>query len=264
MRRNSLFWGSLILLIGIGLLVGNIFQVNVWNIVWPLAIVFVGAWLLLRPVMYRRNVETQQISVPLENASEADVRLKHGAGRLTLGAAGTPGVLLSGSCVGGARLDVSRSGPSVRVVAESAAAEYVFGFPSFNAPYGFAWDLLLSPEVPMRLGLETGASESNIDLTSLKVTDLELKTGASATSITLPARAGLTQVRVSAGAASVKLFLPQGVAGRIRVQSGLAGIHIDSARFPAVAGGYETPGYETAENKADIFIETGVGAVEIR
>ncbi len=263
MRRNSLFWGGLILLVGIALLVGNIIQVNVWNIIWPLAIVFVGAWLLLRPAMYRRNIETQQISVPLENATEADIRLKHGAGRLTLRAAGTPGVLLSGSCVGGARLDVSRSGPSVRVQAESAAADYIFGFPAFNAPYGLAWDLLLTPEIPLRLGLETGASESNIDLTDLKLTDLEVKTGASSSNITLPARAGMTQVKVSSGAASVKLFLPEGVAGRIRVQSGLAGIHIDSSRFPSVAGGYETPGYATAENKADIFIETGVGAVEI-
>ncbi len=264
MRSNSLFWGSLILLLGLGLLVGNIFQVNVWNIIWPLAIVFVGAWLLLRPVLFRRNVETQQISVPLENASDADIRLKHGAGRLTLRGTGTPGVLLSGSCVGGARLDVSRSGTSARVQVESAAGEYFVGFPSFNAPYGFAWDLLLTPEIPMRLSVETGASESNIDLTDLKVTDFEIKTGASASTITLPARAGLTQVKVSSGAASVKLFLPQGVAGRIRVQSGLAGIHIDPTRFPAVSGGYESPDYASAENKADIFIETGVGAVEVR
>jgi len=173
-------------------------------------------------------------------------------------------VLLSGSCVGGARLDVNRSGSSVRVEASSAAGEYMFGFPSFNASYGFAWDMLLTPEIPLRLTLETGASENNIYLADLKLTDFEIKTGASSSNITLPAHAGLTRVKVEAGAASVKLFLPEGVAGRIRVQSGLAGIHIDPTRFPAVAGGYETPGYDAAENKADIFIETGVGAVEVR
>src|SRR5512135_938539 len=183
MRRNNLFWGSLILLVGIGLLVGNLFQINVWNIIWPLAIVFAGAWLLLRPAMARRNVETQQISVPLENATDADIRLRHGAGRLSLRAAGTPGVLLSGSCVGGARLDVSRSGPSVRVEASSQAGDYVFGFPSFHSPYGFAWDLLATPDIPLRLSLETGASESIVDLRDLKVTDFELKTGASGSTI---------------------------------------------------------------------------------
>ena len=263
MRRGSLFWGSVILLVGIGLLVGNIFRVDVWNIIWPLAIVFLGAWLLLGPVMGRRNIETQQVSVPLETASEADVSLHHGAGRLNLAATGTPGVLLSGSCVGGARVDVNRSGPAARVDLRSEASEYFFGFSSANAPYGFAWDLQFTPEIPLRLTLETGASESNIDLRDLKVTDFELKTGASSTNVTLPARAGLTRVKISSGAASVKLFLPEGVAGRIRVQSGLAGIHIDTNRFPATAGGYETPGFDAAENKADIFVETGVGAVEV-
>ncbi len=263
MRRGSLFWGSLILLVGIGLLIGNIFQVDIWNIIWPLVIVLLGAWLLVRPVMARRNIETQQVSVPLENASEADVSLHHGAGRLALSASGTPGVLLSGSCVGGARLDVNRSGPAARVDVRSEAGDYFFGFSPANAPYGFAWDMQVTPEIPLRLTLETGASESNIDLRDLKVTDFELKTGASASNVTLPARAGLTRVKVSSGAASVKLFLPEGVAGRIRVQSGLAGIHIDTNRFPAAAGGYETPGFDAAENKADIFVETGVGAVEV-
>ncbi len=264
MRRGSLFWGILILLVGIGLLIGNIFQVNVWNIIWPLAIVLLGAWLLLGPVISRRNVETQQVSVPLENASEADITLQHGAGRLSLGASGAPGVLLSGSCVGGAQVDVNRSGPAARLTLRSRAGEYFFGFPAFQTPYGLEWNMLVTPEIPLRLFLETGASESNIDLRDLKVTDFTLKTGASSSSVTLPARAGLTKVKVESGAASVKLFLPEGVAGRIRVQSGLAGINIDSTRFPAVAGGYETPGYEGAENKADIFVETGVGAVEIR
>ncbi len=264
MRRGSLCWGSLILLVGIGLLIGNIFQVDVWNIIWPLAIVLFGAWLLLGPVMARRNIETQQVSVPLENATAADVSLHHGAGRLTLAATGAPGMLLSGSCVGGARVDVNRSGPAARLDLRSEAGEYFFGFSPTSVPGGFAWDLLVTPEVPLRLTVESGASESDLDLRDLKVTDFELKTGASASRVTLPARAGLTRVKISSGVASVKLALPEGVAGRIRVQSGLSGINIDQNRFPAAAGGYETPGFDAAENKADIFIETGVGSVDVR
>jgi hypothetical protein len=269
MRRNSLFWGVLILIAGLFLLVNNLFPslfngVSVWDIIWPLAIVLIGVSMLLGPILGRRNLETQSVSVPLDNASDGDVRLYHGAGRLSVRAAGTPGVLLSGACVGGADVDVSRSGPSTRVNLKSRAAEYWFGFPNFQGPYGYAWDLLLTPEIPLRLTLETGASESSLDLRDLKLTDLEIKTGASATVVTLPANAGSTRVKISSGAASVKLYLPEGVAGHIRIQSGLAGIYIDPNRFPPVAGGYETPGYALAANKADIFVETGVGSVEIR
>lgn len=268
MRRGSLIWGSLILLAGVLLLLNNIFpdvfnRVNVWDIIWPLAIVFIGVSMLLGPRWGRRgNLETQTVTVPLENASDADLRLNHGAGRLSVRSNGTPGVLLSGSCVGGADLNVSRSGPSARVELRSRTGE-MWGWPNVSGPYGYAWDLLVTPEIPVRLTLETGASETNLDLRDLKVTDLEIKTGASSSVVTLPARAGMTRVKVASGAASVKLYLPDGVAAHIRVQSGLAGVHIDPNRFPAAAGGYETAGYESAANRADIFVETGVGSIDI-
>jgi len=54
------------------------------------------------------------------------------------------------------------------------------------------------------------------------------------------------------------------VAGRIHIQSGLAGVSIDPNRFPRVDSGYETPGYETAANKAEIYVETGVASITIR
>ena len=138
------------------------------------------------------------------------------------------------------------------------------GFPNVDAAHGYEWNLALAAGLPLRLILETGASESNLDLRDLKVTSLELKTGASSTSMTLPAQAGETSVHVSSGAASVKIDLPQGVAGRVRVQSGLAGIHIDPGRFPFNGSIYESPDYASAANRADIFVETGVGSVEIR
>jgi hypothetical protein len=269
MRRGSLFWGALILIAGVLLLVGNMFpnlfgNVSVWDIIWPLAIVLVGAWMLMGPVLGRRNLETQTISEALNGASDADIRLHHGAGRLSLRPSAAPGVLLSGTCVGGADVNAVHSGPSVRLDVRSRAGEAWMSFPNFNNSYGYAWDLAVTPEIPVRLSLETGASESILDLRDLKITDLDIKTGASSTEVTLPARAGLTRAKIASGAASVKLFVPDGVSARIRVQSGLAGINIDSNRFPASAGGYETPGYEAAANKVDIFVETGVGSVEIR
>jgi len=267
MRRGSLIWGSLILLAGLLLLLNNFFpawfsRISVWDIIWPVAIILIGASMLFGPRWSRRSLETQTVMVPLESSSDADVYLHHGAGRLSLRPTSTPGVLVTGTCVGGADVNVSRSGPSARVDLKSRAGE-MWGWPNVQGPYGYAWDLMVTPEIPLRLTLETGASETNLDLRDLKVTDLEIKTGASSSVVTLPAQAGMTRVKVASGAASVKLYLPEGVAAQIRVQSGLAGIRIDQNRFPAAAGGYETPGYDSAANRADIFVETGVGSVEI-
>jgi hypothetical protein len=267
MRRGSLFWGALILLAGVLLLLNNFFpnlfsRISVWDIIWPVAIILIGASLLFGPRWGgRRSLESQDVMVPLESASDAEVRLYHGAGRLSVRSTSTPGVLLSGTCVGGADVNVSKSGPSTRLDLRSRAGDAWFGNPG---PFGFAWDLVVTPEVPLRLTVETGASETNLDLRDLKVTDLQINTGASSSVVTLPGRAGMTRVKVAAGAASVKLYVPEGVAANIAVQSGLAGIHIDQNRFPAAAGGYQSTDYDTAANRADIFVETGVGSVDIQ
>ena len=111
--------------------------------------------------------------------------------------------------------------------------------------------------------LETGASQADFDLSDVKVTDLKVSTGASKTDITLPANAGMTNVRVELGAASLDMVVPQGVAARIRAEQGVSAIEIDTTRFPYSNGIYESPDYSSAPNKADIMIQAGVGRVTV-
>ena len=76
--------------------------------------------------------------------------------------------------------------------------------------------------------------------------------------------AGHTRVHIGAGAASVAIRVPSGVAGRIRVKGGLAGIAVDKGRFPRMGDVYQSTDYDTAPNKVDVDIETGVGSVDVR
>jgi predicted membrane protein len=48
-NRGPLFIGSLLVIFGIVLLLGNIFQINIWALCWPTGLILVGVWLLLRP-----------------------------------------------------------------------------------------------------------------------------------------------------------------------------------------------------------------------
>ncbi len=113
------------------------------------------------------------------------------------------------------------------------------------------------------LKCETGASKSVLDLRDLKVSELKLETGASATEVTLPANAGYTRVKVQAGAARVDIRVPGGVAARVKASGALASVNVDETRFPGFDNRYQSPDYETAANKVDIDVETGVGAVTI-
>lgn len=269
MNRGGIFWGLVFVLVGGLLLVDNLFpslfrNVSIWNLIWPAMLVVLGVWFLLGPTIGRKDLKTELVSFPLGSAAEAKIHFQHGGGRLTLRGGTAPGTLVSGTAVGGIDVETRSSGSLLDVRLKARPSIYWMGFPAVSASHGYEWILALTHEVPLSLEFETGASESTIDLHDLKVRQVEVKTGASSTELTLPAAAGETRVKVASGVASVKINVPQGVAGRIKVQSGLADIRIDTARFPNMGGYYETPGYAGAQNKADIFIETGVASVDIK
>lgn len=268
MRNSNLFWALLLIVVGIVLLLGNLgafarLEINVWSLIWPLVLIALGAWLVFSYLAGPQPLETQEVSIPLEDASRAEIKLKHGAGHLALAAGAPAGQLASGSFAGGLDYRTRREGDTLLVrlrVPERSG----FVFPWAWTQGALDWDVLLNPDIPLTLEFKTGASRSEIDLTELLVTELELETGASESVLTLPAHAGLTRAKIECGAATVEIRIPGGVAARIRTQAGLARIGIDETRFPRRGDVYESPDYGAAAHKADIRIETGVGAVDIR
>lgn len=264
MRSRGLFWGVFVILFGIALLLSNLglLPSNFWGLFWPMILILAGVWFLVGPMIFKRQpLLPEPVSIPLEGAQRAEIRLDHGAGRLEINALPASVDLISGTATGGLEQNVHREGDLVRVRL-SASSDLMF-FPG-GPQDALHWNLGLNRTIPTALELHTGASDSILDLSNLLVTDLKIETGASATEIAFPSAAGLTRATIKSGAASVKIRIPEGVAGRIKVQSGLAGISVDQARFPQGQNGYETPGYEGSVNRAEIFIETGVGSVEIR
>ena len=263
MRRNNLFWGVLILMLGVILLADQLFPgINVWGLFGPLALILLGVWFLVGRTT-RANLAVEQVNLPIEDIREARLRLHHGAGRLEVTPA-QPGILLSGSFTGGVQQRLERNGAAALLDLRTPPDVWSGLWPGIQFSEGLSWNMAISREIPLQLEVETGASETRLDLTDLRVSALTLKTGASSTRVDLPAAAGLTRVDVSSGAAALEIRLPAGVAGRIQVRSGLAGVHIDPVRFPAAGGVHETPGFDSAANRAEIFIETGVASVDIR
>jgi lia operon protein LiaF len=50
-NRGQLIIGGTIVAVGIFLLIGTVTGVNIWRFVWPLVLIGLGAWLILRPRM---------------------------------------------------------------------------------------------------------------------------------------------------------------------------------------------------------------------
>ncbi len=268
MRSSNLFWAFVLILVGIVLLLSNLgilAGVNVWGIIWPLVLMAFGGWVLYGALVGPGALEVEEAAIPLEGAARARVKISHGAGRLTLGAGAGADQLAVGKFGGGLDYRAERQGDrlNVKMHVRDHGWNFIFA-PNWGRTGGLDWAVALNKQVPLELKLETGASQSTVDLSELCVTELKLETGASETRIALPANAGFTRVQIQAGAAAVEISVPGGVAAHIRARGGLAKISVDPARFPHVGDFYESPDYATATNKADIDVETGVGSVSIR
>jgi hypothetical protein len=265
MRRGTLFWGVLLILAGALFLLStlNIITVDVWGLLWPVFLVALGIWILFGTVLGRRAVEAEHAVVPQEGAARARLRVNHGAGRMRVFAGAGSGNLVEGDFGGGLELHTRRQGDLLDV--EMSVPVQFIPFGPWNwGPHGLDWSFGVNREVPLSLTIHSGAGEAQLDLSDLLVSELRLQTGASSTVIQLPTNAGHTRVEVEAGAASVRIMVPSGVAARIHSQSGLSSITIDTRRFPRQGDIYQSPEYETAANRVDLEIKTGVGSVDVR
>jgi len=266
MRRNGIFFGVLIILVGALLLAINLGVVTtrVWNFFWPVLIILAGAWFLLRPTLYKnQKLEPVQTSIALEGATQGEIVFQHGAGRLLVDGSARQGELLNGTFVGGVTSDIQRSTDSVKANLESPH-DLIFAGPWDVGFSGYEWKVGITPDVPVKLHFKTGASESILDLSNLRASEITIDTGASSTEVTLPAHAGLSKVKVISGVASVKIRVPEGVGASIQVKSGLSGLNINTSRFHQNGEFYLSNDYETSLNKVEMFVEMGVGSVEIR
>lgn len=263
MRNSGLFWGIILLIVGLLLLFSNlgIITIEIWSAIWAVLLIVVGVGILWS-VISGTDAQGHEVTIPLEGASRARIRVVHGAGRLRVEAGAAPDALVEGTFGGGLDHRVERKGDELDLEMSPP------GFLTMLAPWnwrrdGLGWLLRFNGDIPLSLVFKTGASDARLDLSELRVSKLELETGASSLRVTLPARGGHTQARIEAGAASVSVRIPPEVAARVRVEGGLASIEVDQARFPRTGRFYQSPDYETADNRVDLGIEAGVGSLKV-
>jgi hypothetical protein len=228
-------------------------QLLVW---WPVAAVALGVWFLLGALLAGgTGSRPQQLALPLDGLTAAEVRLRFGGGELRVGEA-TPGMLVSGTFEGGVRVRNRLRRGRVELRTYAGSMPFWGGTP-------LRWDVGITSQIPVDLRLDAGASRSNIDLTALHVRQLELHTGASETNVRLPASGSIT-FRVETGVAAVSIEVPDGVAARIRSRMTLGSTSVDESRFPRALDGWQSADYETAPNRVDMDLEGGLGSIRVR
>ena len=269
-------WPVILVLAGIELLLGN-------RVPWPVvallgALVLVGGTLALGLSMAPSTTSgavDRSTSTDLGGATQAAVTVRFGAGELNMGplVSPRPDQLAVMDYSGPAELTPEpRYVPTVGGIGrlEYQLSARTGGGPSFVPFVGGSSDALhmdlnLNPTVPIAsLNVQMGATNAHLDLSNLKVASMDVSLGAASAWLRLPEAAGLTTAHISGGAATISIEVPQGVGAQIRHSGGLETVDIDQDRFPLVSEGlYKSPGYDTATNKVDLTLETGLTTIEV-
>lgn len=107
---------------------------------------------------------------------------------------------------------------------------------------------------------ELGAADVDLDLTSLKIERVNLSTGAASCNLKVKEFATDTMdIKVEAGAASVKIILPKEVGVQIRKETALASTHFDD--FSEISDDvFQTDNFSSVKKKIFIEIEGGVAS----
>jgi len=260
MRRDNIFWGGALILLGVLLyLQAQGIVRNVFQYFWPLALILVGGWIILGVYWKPARSADDEFSILLGAARSVKYNFSHGAGQIEISGGAPSGQALVGTSAVGMNQRSQLNGDRLEVRVEAGPS-----FVPFLGPSEGIWRFQLTQEVPVLMTVEAGASSLNIDLTEVLATRLSLKTGASSTNVTMPSR-GASLLDVEAGAASINIRVPEATAARIRVKEGVTAVNVDTNRFPRLDSGiYQSSNFDASTDRTEINIEAGLGSVSVK
>ncbi|MFC3383015.1 hypothetical protein [Couchioplanes azureus] len=126
--------------------------------------------------------------------------------------------------------------------------------------------VLLARDVRWHVRLVGGASDEAVDLTgAARGGDVELGAGTSRAEVTLPAAAGTQKVAVNGGASLLEVRLAGSAPVRVAVRDGAGDVTIDGQAQSGIAEGFlhVAPGWETARDRFDIDVASGVSSLTV-
>lgn len=257
--------GFMLLILGLVLLALNLgwLQIDLWVLAWrfwPLLLILAGLRLLIKPplaylavavvllggavwaISYAPESIRSQLGAPdktaeVQERQEFDealtgrldkltFKLDFGAANINLAALNEADRAYQAVFENAGRIneDIERSSNTMTVELSQAKGQGMFwGGIARRA------DILLSPNMPLELEIDTGASKQDLDLSGLQLQKLKLDTGASSSTVKLGERASLLDAVVDAGASSLTLQVPASVGLKIIFDSGLTSNNFEVA-----------------------------------
>src|SRR5215217_6853694 len=150
MKRDNLFWGIVLILVGVLLyLQTQGYVTNVFKYFWPLALILVGLWIILGVYWKPAPSSQDTFSIPLDTAQRVKYNFSHGAGQLEICGGAPAGQALVGTSATGMNRRSDLDGDRLEVRVEAGPS-----FIPFLGPDQGVWRFQLTEAVPVLLTVE--------------------------------------------------------------------------------------------------------------
>jgi predicted membrane protein len=203
--------------------------------------------------------QDSSIQIEKDKAKQLDITLNVGAGQLNVSEGAkdwVEGEIQYNVDDLKPKVSYKRSGDTGKVVIKQSKKD----FSGINiGKVKNEWDLELSNDVPMKLEVNTGASDTTLNLQGLQLENLNVNTGVGNVTVDL---SGDWQesfdVDLKMGVGQSTIILPSNVGVRIKSTKGIG--HADFKGFISQGNGdYVNDAYENADVQIDVQTDLGVG-----
>ena len=259
-RNPSVFWGGLLVLVGVALLLANLGVLsNVdWDVLWPILLIALGVWLIAARIGPGGASTVVDSAEPREGLEKAKLEVAVGSGRLEVHSAPLDDQLY--------RVHIEHGGasPEVRLDRATGTLRISQRVDWFMGARRLHVDARLTDAVPWEVICSTGAIRGDFDLSSARLTGFGCRTGASTVHLTLGAPQGIVPVRVEGGALTVSITRPAGVAVSVQASGGAVQLRADGARQDGLGTrSWKSAGFDAAADRYDVTVSGGALNVEV-
>ncbi len=289
-------WGIFLIFLGIVFLLQslNVLPWGLWETLWrlwPVLIIIIGLVILLRGyyvwlvsllvlallgaclgiAIWQYGTPSllgdliHRYSEPSGNLKQAQIEIDFAAGSLTVGS------LSAGSLnLVEADYEVRNGESSMKADFHQQDSEGKLNLSTerldgrFWDKGGVRWTVNFTRRIPLAINIKSDASNMNLGLSELGVTELRLDIDVNNCKVTMPSSGGTTYTYIKTDVSNVEIIIPDGVAAKIKVDKGLSAFHVDESRFPRKGDYYISQDFESAKNRIELEIDSDVGRVEVK
>ncbi|MBC8335586.1 MAG: hypothetical protein ISR59_11945 [Anaerolineales bacterium] len=286
-------WPVIIITIGLEIFLG---RKNIWlsavGVGVALSLLAAGLWLsggILGEegiVPTNARIVSEEIEQSLGDAETANIRIDSSVGELSVESHSRNDNLIQGT-ISTVEQEVIREhyeldgDEASYFLGSDWASGMPFQIPGFEKNH-LSWDISLTEEIPLNLNISLGVGESDLDLSDLQVSEVNLDLGVGQTTVVLPngeyqasveggvgqttvtlPDKGQIKLNVEGGVGEIVIRIPKDMAAQIHVDRGIVGLNIPSGYIQS-GDTYTSPNYDQAKDHVELYLEQGIGSIAVR